>query len=485
MNSVILDCYTDEPAGLGVPPSLGTYPRYLFGALNNPTYLTIDDLRLYLKYKSVVPKKQVKTDIRILNLTRNWQNVAKILENTDELIAIAGIQTPGKYLTAMPGTLFEINEMVKDLRCTKILTGPAASTGTRLEGGKFAEKVDTSCFDEIDENYGGIDDYGRIKELAVKGAAIVKQIPYPIIAELETGRGCLRKNFCSFCTEPLKHKLEWRNPDDIFAEAKALREAGVKYFRLGKQSCFYSYKNGNTSEMEKLLKFVASLKPDVLHIDNADPAMVDIEKTKLIVKYCTPGNIAAFGVESFDNDVIKQNNLNSNPEMVLEAVKIINEIGGKRGENGMHYLLPGINILFGLIGESKKTHEENMHWLKKILDSNLLLRRINIRQVAIFDGTKIKEEAGNKFLRKNNKYYWKWRNAIRQEIDFPMLKKLLPEGTILKNLRTEIHDGNTTFARQFGTYPLIVGIKKRLPLGEMHDVKVTGHMLRSVVGEVV
>jgi len=120
MNYTILDCYTDEPAGLGVPPYLGTYPRYLFGALDNPYYLTIDDLRLH---KFGEPKKQPKTNIRIYNLTKNAVDVAKILAKTDILVVIAGIQTPGKYLSAVPGTLYEITQLIQDLKCRKILTG--------------------------------------------------------------------------------------------------------------------------------------------------------------------------------------------------------------------------------------------------------------------------------------------------------------------------------------------------------------------------
>ena len=55
MTYTILDCYTDEPAGLGVPPYLGTYPRYIAGYLNEDVhYLTIDDLRLFNKNNSIV-----------------------------------------------------------------------------------------------------------------------------------------------------------------------------------------------------------------------------------------------------------------------------------------------------------------------------------------------------------------------------------------------------------------------------------------------
>ncbi|MBT5342472.1 hypothetical protein HOL59_02715, partial [Candidatus Woesearchaeota archaeon] len=57
MNITILDCYTDEASGLGVPPYLGTYPRYLYGKFvsekNKVTYLTIDDLRLWKQLKNV------------------------------------------------------------------------------------------------------------------------------------------------------------------------------------------------------------------------------------------------------------------------------------------------------------------------------------------------------------------------------------------------------------------------------------------------
>ena len=54
----LLDCYTDEPAGLGVPPYLGTYPRYIAGYLEDVKYITIDDLRLYKNY--LLSKKKVK-----------------------------------------------------------------------------------------------------------------------------------------------------------------------------------------------------------------------------------------------------------------------------------------------------------------------------------------------------------------------------------------------------------------------------------------
>ena len=134
MKCTILDCYTDEPAGLGVPPYLGTYPRYIAGYLGDDiTYLTIDDLRLWRKHNSIIntTKPSQKTDITTYNLTINYKNIQKILEETNTLIVVLGVHVPGKYLSAIPGTLNEIMPMIMDLRCKKILTGPAVF-GTQL-----------------------------------------------------------------------------------------------------------------------------------------------------------------------------------------------------------------------------------------------------------------------------------------------------------------------------------------------------------------
>jgi radical SAM superfamily enzyme with C-terminal helix-hairpin-helix motif len=488
----IIDCYTDEPSGLGVPPYLGIYPRYVFAELKkrgyNPTYLTIDDIRLWKKYNSFAKdkEKEMKTNIKIYNLTKNHKNVNKILKETAILVVIAGVNVPGKYLRAIPGTLKEISSYIKELECQKILTGPAALLGSSLQGGRIARKSPKNIFDLVDFNYLNINNYKKLN--AELGSDILDQIPWEVIAEIETGRGC-NIGKCSFCTEPLKSKVEYRDSKDIIDEIKALSKKGVKHFRIGKQTCFYSYKNSNLKEIEKILKETSKLKPKTFHIDNVNPNKVITEKgkkiTELIVKHCTPGNVAAFGIESFDPEVIRKNTLNTSPIIAHKAIKIINKYGRERGKNGMPKFLPGLNLLFGLIGENKKTHKKNMDALTRILENNLLVRRLNVRQVTPYPGTKLFEEAKNKFLRKNRKYYWKWRNQIRHEFDLPMLKKVVPIGTILKDIYLERYDGKTTFGRQFGTYPLVVGIKGRHGLGRYCDVKVTGHMLRSITAEII
>src|SRR3989338_9030869 len=484
----IVDCYTDEPAGLGVPPYLGTYPRYVAGYLNEDvTYLTIDDLRLWNKHNSVVKETKLsqKTDITTYNLTANYKNTEKILNETDTLIIILGVHVPGKYLSAVPGTLNEIIPMIRDLNCKKILTGPAVF-GTQLFGGRFYEKADLSVFDKVSYDMFNFL-YKDVKEYSLKGASVLKQIPDYRMIEIETGHGCdIGK--CSFCTEPLKNKVEFREKEDVLNEIIEFYKLGARFFRLGKQTCFYTLPYA-----VELLEDIYSHCPDikVLHIDNVNPVKVVLDRkndfviTKAIVMYCTSGNIAAFGVESFDMEVVKANTLNTSPQVAYEAIKILNQFGSERGPDGMPKFLPGINIIFGLRNETKKTHEENMKWLSRVYDEGLMLRRINIRQVAIFEGTSLFEEGKDKFLRKNKAMYWKWRNEIRQKIDWPMLQRIVPKGVVLRDCYAEIYDGNTTFCRQFGTYPLIVGVKGRLELKKFYDLEIIGHMLRSITGKVV
>ncbi|MEK6974452.1 MAG: radical SAM protein [Nanoarchaeota archaeon] len=477
----ILDCYTDEPSGLGVPPYLGTYPRYLIGYFKDATYITIDDLRLHFKYNDRVPetKQNESTRIDIYNLTKNRKDIAEILECTKTLIIVIGVNTPGKYLSAIPGTIKEIKEMLAGFKCKKILTGPVIY-GTGIFGGRHSTIVKDSFFDEIKDF---LLTFEEIDKYSVLGTKLLEQIPDIRIIEIELGKGCIYGK-CSFCTEPLKSKVLFRSSDGILNEMKSLYDRGARYFRLGKQTCFYSY-----PEAIKLLEDISKELPGIklLHIDNVNPINVVADRnndvTKAIVKHCTSGNIAAFGVETFDMAITKENKLNCAPEMAYKAIKILNQYGKERGYNGMPKFLPGINIIFGLRGETKGSNAENIKWLKKFLDEDLWLRRINIRQVVIFPNTEM-EKTGTKFLKKNKKYYWKWRKEIREQIDLPMLKKVFPTGLVLKDIYTETYQGQVTFGRQFGTYPIIIGIRGRLPLKKFYDIKITGHMLRSITGEV-
>ena len=140
----------------------------------------------------------------------------------------------------------------------------------------------------------------------------------------------------------------------------------------------------------------------------------------------------------------------------------------------MPCLLPGLNIIAGLDGESKATYDMNMEFLQRLIDEGLIVRRINIRQVLpirkAFD-TKVDP---NRFK--------KYKQSIRESVDHVMLQRMVPKGTVLKDVFMEIHDGNITFGRQIGSYPLLIGIPYKLECGKSYDIIITDWGYRSVTG---
>jgi len=191
------------------------------------------------------------------------------------------------------------------------------------------------------------------------------------------------------------------------------------------------------------------------------------------VKYSTPGNTLSFGMESADPAVVEANNLNATADEVLEAIRLINGVGRKRGENGMPKLLPGLNFIAGLRGETPETYRLNMEFLQRIMDEGLFLRRINIRQIA---------ETRDRFPGPIRREFMRFKAWVRENIDHPMLERMIPQGTLLRDVYLELNRGGTTFGRQIGSYPILVGLSYATDINRFVDVIITGHGQRSITG---
>ena len=89
------------------------------------------------------------------------------------------------------------------------------------------------------------------------------------------------------------------------------------------------------------------------------------------------------------------------------------------------------------------------------------------------------ENKDNLVLKHKNEFK-KFKIKVREQIERPLLKKLLPTGSVLTGLFTEKHDGKLTFGRQIGSYPLLVGIPGVFELHEFVDVKVVDYGYRSI-----
>jgi radical SAM superfamily enzyme with C-terminal helix-hairpin-helix motif len=352
----VIDGYLDEPSCLGVPPYVSPHIRYLWGALlesgvstDNLSYLSIDDFRA------------------------NKENEFKKLEAVDIVILIAGTTVPGHYLGGQPATAAEIKEIgQKVFYPTKVLGGPI----TLIEKMRARFKDD---YDILTAEIAAVDIFERLNEVeisapeiekyinqfALGGARLLKRHPnYPkIVAELETFRGCPRLSHCAFCSERLKKLSYSRSPEAVAAEVKALAAAGIHHYRLGSQTDLLLYgakmDSGsfilNPAQIRDLYQGIRQADPGlkVLHMDNMNPAEIArhpekaAEIIKIISKYNTAGDTAAFGLESADPEVLKKNNIDSSSQENYFAIKLMNEIGGRR-ENGIPKLLPGLNFLHGL-----------------------------------------------------------------------------------------------------------------------------------------
>jgi len=471
MRICILDGYVDEPSCLGVPPFISPYPRYIYGMLKTfkleSYYITIDQLR-------------------------SNQKLMKKIEEFDLLIVIAGTIVPGKYLTAKPLSLKEIRFLPE--KPEKIIVGPVVlELQKEFEGFRMLKFPFEKELHEYLSKILKSSTSFSLDKFSVLGAEVVKKHPdFPhIICEIETYRGCYWRK-CSFCMERIHGKPVMRDPKWVLREIEALYTQGVRYFRIGRQTDFLTYMADFSKEIPKPnVDFMISFHREIwrrcpkirtLHLDNINPRTIaeyprESKKIiKTIVIYQTPGNVAAMGLESADESIIEKNNLAATPDDVIFSIKLINEYGRSPGYNGLPCFLPGINFVAGLRGETKNTYEKNFEFLEEILEKEMLLRRINIRQVKILKGTPLE----NYRVKKKMKHFRAFKKKVREKIDREMLKKIAPVGRKITDVRCEVQKGKITFGRQLATYPLLIGIVGNCEKDEFIEVRVVGHGERSI-----
>jgi radical SAM superfamily enzyme with C-terminal helix-hairpin-helix motif len=180
-------------------------------------------------------------------------------------------------------------------------------------------------------------------------------------------------------------------------------------------------------------------------------------------------------METADPEVVTANNLKAKADDVFRAIQIVNEEGGTRRDK-VPELLPGLNFVCGLAGETEKTFDLNEQFLLRVRDAGLLVRRVNIRQVMPFEGT---PAYTNNTLGKHEQRFRAFKEFVRQKIDLPMLQRVYPIGTVLREVRIEV-SGDLSFGRQMGSYPILIGIPVRLHLRSSIDAVVVDWGMRSV-----
>ena len=298
---VIVDCYTDEPSGLGVPPFLSVHSRYIVGALEEKNikyyYLTIDDLR----YSEGERHLENSFNKRIINTTVNKEMVKEVLSNSQNIYVVMGCFVKYEYVSAEPPTFTEVESLLKPYNNRKLLFYSLG--GNELTRENIRKTVPQDLFEEIifgntynyfinEKENRFKPNYDKLKNIAIKSSSVLKQLNRPLVMEIETATGCNRKPGCTFCIEGMRGlPLQFRPIEDIVSEIKSLYDEGALYFRLGRQPNFYAYMDCNSERIEDLFKKIWEECPNIktLHIDNVSPHNVNTPEgeriTEIVAKY--------------------------------------------------------------------------------------------------------------------------------------------------------------------------------------------------------
>ena len=499
---LIIDGYEDEPAAFGVPPYVGFHIRYICGVLEKHNidydYCPIDTYRIN----------------------------PPSLENRLGVVILAGAIVPGKYLRGTPISLRETREIIANTPSNiQVLCGGWAIRGWRHQGWSPLRK---NLFLALQDTDATLDHFLRRNEWkhqrrtaeqwtdwaqnGAKSKAVTRNpdLNGPLTYEVEVYQGCVRyKRGCKFCIEPKKGVPIWRSPEDIIREVSIAHDMGVKHVRLGGMTDTYTYMAEGVVELEypkpnpePIAKLLHGLRDDerleILHTDNGNPSIIaenmeeSEEITKTLVETLSDGAVLSFGLESADPNVHEANWLNCDSEQLKTAIRHVNQYGRERGERGLPKLLPGLNFIAGLNGETTATYQMNKDLLHSIRNEGLWLRRINIRQV---EGEGFQEIPSDSFT--------DFKTWTRDNIDGPLLKELFPLGQKLSEVTWEAHDGRirlpnhlneehrdpgiygkagVTFGRQIGAYPILIGVPYQIPLETKSDIIVTGHGTSSITG---
>jgi radical SAM superfamily enzyme with C-terminal helix-hairpin-helix motif len=487
-DALIIDGYVDEPACLGVPPYISPYIRTVAGVLFEAGYR--------VQYRTIDQIRSAPQDLHTLR-------------KTPLIVLIAGQTVPGKYLAGTPASLSELRQIGTLFEGSTALLGGPVAWGISPGGGRKAIKEPMSGYTAYligdpatalhrflqGDEPRGEEQYEVSQRWSLLGARIISDHPlFPhIILELETAKGCARSvtGGCSFCTEPFYGPPRYRSLPMIRTEVAALAAHGARHFRIGRQPDILAYGSSggefprpDPEAIRSLFTAIRTAAPDLrtLHIDNMNPGTIarhpeaSREALKAIVEGHTAGDIAAFGMETADPAVVTANNLKATAEEVMDAISIVNEVGGARDEGGVPHLLPGLNFVCGLAGETIETYRLNRAFLEELIAGGLAVRRVNIRQLMPFEGTRAFEE---NTLGRHHSAFKIFKEWTRRSFDPVMLSRVFPIGTIQRDAVVEI-SGATSFARQMGTYPILIGLPLVLEQGAVIDGTIVGYGSRSV-----
>ncbi len=186
-------------------------------------------------------------------------------------------------------------------------------------------------------------------------------------AEILSGRGCPFQ--CNFCYR-MDSGFRPRSTERIIEEIEMLKQKyKVTYISFIDELLMSSIKR-TTEFCNKMIEKKVNVKWSCN--GRLNYASVDKEMLKLMKKAgCVFIN---YGIESMDDNALKRMNKHLTTEMIIKGVENTLDVG----------ISPGLNIIFGNLGETRKSIENDVEFLLKY-DDHAQLR--TIRPVTPYPGT--------------------------------------------------------------------------------------------------
>ncbi|MGH3375561.1 MAG: hypothetical protein ACRDP6_12540 [Actinoallomurus sp.] len=116
-------------------------------------------------------------------------------------------------------------------------------------------------------------------------------------------------------------------------------------------------------------------------------------------------------------------------------------------------LLPGLNLIYGLPGETHRTHFENLAGLTQILDAGLLCHRINVRQARAYPGTAL-AAIRDRQPPPSAEHFASWNADVAHVFDAPMKERVYPAGRRITGTHAFFVNDLGTWHRRLGSYSI-------------------------------
>jgi ribosomal protein S12 methylthiotransferase len=311
----------------------------------------------------------------------------------------------------------------------------------------------------------GVDEKG-VMRTAVQGTS----------AYLKIGDGCRRP--CAFCAIPLiKGTLVSRPPESILAEARALRDKGVREIILiAQDTTDYGQDQGLKDGLAKLLSQLITAVPDVdwLRIMYAYPGYVTDHLIEVMASHAQIVPYLDMPLQHAHPETLRRMRRPANVEWVYRTLE--------KMRASLPYLALRTTFIVGYPGETDGEFQTLLDFIQAVR-----FDRVGAFQFSFEPGT-TSEPLGDPILEEIKQERWERLMALQQPISLEKNQALVGQvldvliegqGILEDETGQQVQAEQISLGRSYRDAPEIDGmviVEGHVPLGEMVPVRIAGAM---------